>query len=347
MSQLNKTKKVRRLAEIFSKLTSTAEVGQFLGISPHQLTLMAEFPAYRCFTIPKKNGGNRIIEDPQKNLKKTLQRLNDALQCSYFCYKTHAAYGFLINPDDDPDPRNILTNAQKHIGKPWLLNVDYVDFFHSVSTHNVANLMLSDYFSFDEPTALLLAQLTTYNGRLPMGAPTSPVLSNWAARVLDTELLEWAYRNGYTYTRFADDLTFSGNHPILQTHVQEIRAISTTNGFTFNENKLKICSPSVEKSVTGLLVGEKEVSLPADFIAQFEAEISKLKTVLEVQHRAGKAQSEWVEKFKEQLTGHSRFASFVLGDDHPEYRRLQRLLEMATTPSAPYDSASWLHFNYF
>jgi len=308
---------------------------------------MAEFPAYSCFTIPKKNGDHRIIEEPQKVLKKILQRLNDALQCSYFCNKTHAAHGFLINPDDDSDPRNILTNAQKHIGKPWLLNVDYVDFFHSVSTHHVANLFLSDYFSFDEPTAMLMAQLTTYNGRLPMGAPTSPVLSNWAARVLDTELLDWAYRNGYTYTRFADDLTFSGNHPILQTHVQEIRAISTTNGFTFNENKLKICSPSVEKSVTGLLVGEKEVSLPTNFIGQFETEISKLKTVLEVQHRTGKAQSQWVEKFKEQLTGHLRFASFILGDDHPEYSRLQQLLVIATTPSESYDSASWLHFNYF
>ena len=116
MSQLNKIKKIKRLAEAFSQLTTTAELGQFLGVAPHQLALMAEFPAYSCFTIPKKNGGHRIIEEPQKVLKKILQRLNDALQCSYFCNKTHAAHGFLINPDDDSDPRNILTNAQKHIG---------------------------------------------------------------------------------------------------------------------------------------------------------------------------------------------------------------------------------------
>lgn len=347
MSHLNKVKKVRRYAEIFGQIETTDHLADFLGVASHQLTLMAQFSTYRCFAIPKKDGSKRFIEDPQQPLKKILQKLNTALQCGYFCHKTHAAFGFLINPDDDPDPRNILTNAQRHLGKPWLLNVDYEDFFHSVSIHAVTNLLLSDYFSFDEPTALLLAQLTTYNGRLPMGAPTSPVLSNWTARPLDTELLEWSHRYGYTYTRFADDLTFSRQTPIEPQHVQEIRAISTVNGFTFNEQKLKICSPAVPKSVTGLMVGEKEVRLPDEFVKELEAEIQKLKTVMEIQYRTGKAQSVWVEEFREQLVGHLRFASFILGDDHPEYRRLCRQLDEAEQPAESYDSTSWLNFNYF
>lgn len=347
MSNLNKTKKVRKLAEYFAGIETTEQLAAFVGLPTHQLVLLAEFPAYNCFAIPKKNGGHRHIEDPQKPLKKVQQTLNAAFQCGYFCHRSHAAYGFLINPADDPDPRNVLTNAQRHLNRPWLLNVDYVDFFHAINTHAVVNLLLTDYFSFNEPTATLLAQLCTYNGRLPMGAPTSPILSNWAARSLDTELFDWAHRHGYVYTRFADDLTFSGCMPILPQHVQEIRAISTVNGFTFNEQKVKICAPSMEKSVTGLVVSDKEVRLPSEFTIELEAEIQKLKTVLEVQYRTGKAQSAWVEKFRVQIVGHFRFMSFILGNNHPDYRRLHHLLEAANQPTDSYDSTSWLNFNYF
>jgi len=346
MSALNKTKKVKKLAEAFARVQTTAQLAQFLTIAPHQLRLLADFPAYHCFTIPKNDGSSRYIEDPQKPLKKIQQQLNDALQCGYFCHKTTAAYGFMINPADDADPRNIRTNAQRHLGRPWLLNGDFEDFFHSISTDTVVELLLTDKFSFDEPTALLLAQLTTFNGRLPMGAPTSPALSNWAMLTFDSELLDWAHQRSYIYTRFADDLSFSGAMPFSPQMLQELRSMAQVNGFRFNEQKFKIYSPKVEKIVTGLVVGQEAVALPSGFVPELEGEIAKLQTVLEVQHRTGKTQSVWVDKYRQQIAGHLRFASFILGDDHPQYRRLQHLLEIANEPPNGYDSASWLQFNY-
>lgn len=346
MPSLNKVHKLRKYAEQFCRIETTADLADALHTPQHVLALLAMQPPYKTFSIPKKDGSLRHIEDPAKPLKKIQQSLNDYFQSCYYCHRTRAAYGFLVNPADDPDPRNILTNAQQHAGKPWMLNMDFEDFFHSVSSHAVCNLLLSDLFSFDLETADLLARLTTNLGRLPMGAPTSPVLSNFAAMALDHDLLAFAHAHHWTYTRFADDLTFSSDVPIDQHSILEIKALAQIHGFTFNDQKFRLCSPSAEKSVTGLALMGKEVCLPTDYFAKVEAEIAKLRSVVEIQHRAGKPPTPWVEEFKEQLLGYFRFASFIVGDDDPAYRKALRLYETATEPPSGFDAVSWLSFDY-
>lgn len=346
MPTLNKVAQLRKYAEQFCRIRSVSDLATALHTPSHVLMLWGLQPSYKTFAVPKKDGSFRHIEDPDPALKKIQRSLNDYLQSCYFCQRTQAAYGFLINPADDPDPRNILTNAQRHAGKDWLLNVDFEDFFHSVSDHTVCNVFLSDRFSFDHETAELLTRLTTRNARLPMGAPTSPILSNFASIDLDHDLLAFANTRHWTYTRFADDLTFSSDNPIDWYSVLEIRALTHTHGFTFNEEKFRLCSPSAEKSVTGLaLVGDK-VCLPTAFLSDLAAEIAKLRSVVEIQHRAGKPPAKWVEDFKAQLQGHLRFASFVLGDDHPDYRRSLQAFEAATEPPSGFDAVSWLSFGY-
>ena len=107
--------------------------------------------------------------------------LNDYLQAVYWLQKTSSAYGFVIRPTDARDePRNIVTNAEQHLRKAWLLNADLEDFFHYVTADEVLRVFTEKPFEFPTDLANLLTRLTTLNGRLPMGAPTSPVLSNLA-----------------------------------------------------------------------------------------------------------------------------------------------------------------------
>jgi len=143
---------------------------------------------YRDFQIPKRNGGFRQVEDPEPALKDVLRQLNDYLQAVYHGVRSEAAHGFLLCPDNDPDPRNIRTNAQRHCNRPYLLNADFLDFFHAVSQTAVQTIFEKEPFGFPDDLSVVLARLCCRKGRLPMGSPTSPVLSNFAALPLDSAL---------------------------------------------------------------------------------------------------------------------------------------------------------------
>lgn len=338
--------KLARQADVFCSLQSIAQFAELLGVSNHEIKQIINAPKYNCFNIPKKDGTFRYIEDPEDDLKAIQRELNDYLQSVYFFNRPPSAYAFLLNPVDDEDTRNILSNAKRHLGKPWMLNADFEDFFYSISEHQVSQIFCNEPFGFDAIFANTLAKLTTFRGRLPMGGSTSPILSNFASIDLDNELLLLAKHKNWTYTRFADDLTFSSENPINLHDIQEIRAISLTNGFRFNEQKLKICSPSAEKEITGIRITEGRLDLPDDYIPKIEKEIERLDTVIYARYRAGNEDSRWVTRYLQQIEGHLRFVSFVLGENHPTYRKLLTDFETAQTPPESYDSVSWLAFSY-
>ncbi|MCB0583386.1 MAG: RNA-directed DNA polymerase, partial [Phaeodactylibacter sp.] len=183
---------MRNRAKRFLSSGTLEELALYLGKASLKLLALAELPSYNEFRIPKKSGGMRRIEDPTPELKKVQRKLNDYLQAVYHFQRTDAAYGFLANPVDDPSPRHILSNARVHMGCRWLLNVDAKDFFHMVSEERVKQVFQSGPFHFEEPIAGLLASLCCYKGRLPMGAPTSPILSNFASVPMDHALMELA-----------------------------------------------------------------------------------------------------------------------------------------------------------
>ena len=95
------------------------------------------------------------------------------------------------------------------LAKPYLLNVDLLDFFHAVKRDRIYDIFRSKPFNFKRNLPDILADLTTYQARLPMGTPTSPVLSNFACRELDRGLLLFSENMLWTYTRYADDMSFS------------------------------------------------------------------------------------------------------------------------------------------
>ncbi|MGA0560704.1 reverse transcriptase domain-containing protein [Larkinella sp. VNQ87] len=127
-------KKVRWLARQFHQLTHPESLCRLLGVQKHQVQLLAVQPHYNTFRVPKKNGKYRLVEDPEPHLKQVQKALNRYLQAVYYLRRTPAAYGFQIAVEDDPDERNILTNARKHLGNPWMLNADFQDFFHQIDS---------------------------------------------------------------------------------------------------------------------------------------------------------------------------------------------------------------------
>ncbi|MEZ4961210.1 MAG: reverse transcriptase domain-containing protein [Saprospiraceae bacterium] len=115
------------------------ELCLLLGQPEHRLQQMAADPPYNEFTVKKRDGSPRFIEDPQPRLKDVLRILNAFLQGVYYFDMPDASYGFIPVPKDDPaPPRNIVTHAERHLGCQWLMNIDLEDFFHQINTGEVA-----------------------------------------------------------------------------------------------------------------------------------------------------------------------------------------------------------------
>src|SRR5690554_1848151 len=171
---------------------------------------------YSQFSIGKKTGGERIINAPVKGLKSILQVLNLVLQSIAEPHK--AATGFVLN-------KSIVDNAQKHVNKHYVLNLDLKDFFHSFDRNRVKMGFMYEPFNLNgekEPLAFLLGSLCTHPFKtdgeiqtiLPQGSPTSPTITNILCNKLDRRLNGLSKRFGVFYSRYADDITFSSLHNV-------------------------------------------------------------------------------------------------------------------------------------
>jgi len=244
-------------AMVLLSLENHAELCRFLNTNISELENIINAPSYKHFTIRKRRGGERHIHAPEKQLKIIQSRLNYFLQAWYLQIKPNEVHGFVINPHYLGEHCNIVANAAVHTGKKQVLNIDLKDFFPSIPARHVKNIFTSPFFNFNEPMAIALTLLTTYEGKLPVGAPTSPVLSNFACLMLDARLRYFCDLNGLAFTRYADDLTFSSEAIISDDTVQDIIQIIRGNGFEINKRKLRIQPSNRKQTVTGLTVNEK------------------------------------------------------------------------------------------
>ena len=220
---------------------------------------------YSLFEIPKKNGDSRQIVSPNPNLKKIQRRIYSLLWQRYeevMLSKTgkyqkipSLSHGFLKN-------RSIITNAQKHRNRKIILNIDLKNFFDSFHFGRVRGFFLKNkYFKLPEEVATILAQLTCYNGKLPQGAPTSPLITNLICEILDYRIVKLSKKYRVTYTRYADDLTFStNNNSFLQSvseFIIELTNIIQKSGFEINDSKTHLSLFNQRQEVTGLIVNKK------------------------------------------------------------------------------------------
>jgi RNA-directed DNA polymerase len=229
-------------------IVSAATLGVILGVNPKLLTAMAKFPQryYREFEIPRKSGGVRIIRAPRTFLK------------------TVQAYirRYLLIPLGAPDcstgfiqGRGIVFNATIHKGAVHLLNVDVENFFGSFTERSVREFFHGLGYSME--VARLLMGLCTYQGSLPQGAPTSPDLSNLLFASADDEIIHLCSRYKLKYSRYADDMTFSGPEAIPKQFLRDIQVILSKHGFRLKSQKTRFARPGQAKYVTGLVVNER------------------------------------------------------------------------------------------
>ena len=337
-------RKLRKFQQAFCGVRTVLDLAKLLKTEAQLLESLVAQPLYYSFTVPKKDGTDRWIENPAKPLKKTQRRLNKYLQAVTYGTRTTAAYGFMPVAKYDPDPRHILTNAKRHLGCHYLFNADIEDFFHQVKFEMVNQLFLAAPFCFPEIVSELLSNLVTHQGRLPMGAPTSPAISNLICINMDKELLQLSKKHQLNYTRYADDLSFSSQQEILETQIESIVGIVAGHGFSFNPEKIKKYEPEEEKEVTGLIVG-KSIRIPDSFINTLNDELQKLANVIEVQQRTG-GHSTWVNIYKKYLEGKMAFVNQIMGADHALTTKLLNTYDTAIHPPDQFESVKWLDFPY-
>jgi RNA-directed DNA polymerase len=255
------------LKQHFLGLKEPKDVAELLEVShsrlKYHLRSGPEDKRYIDFSIPKKSGKPRIISAPCTSLKILQRKLSQVLYCVY--EPKAGVQGFVPS-------RSILTNAKKHVHKRFILNVDLKDFFHSIHFGRVQGIFMKPPYNLPKDVAVVLAKICCYSGRLPQGAPTSPIVTNMICARMDSELRRLARGSKCTYyTRYADDITFSttlktfpsalahlgdGSDPFKVMLGEELKHVIQSNGFEINQNKVRLQHKSQHQEVTGLTVNQ-------------------------------------------------------------------------------------------
>ena len=292
-------------------LATLSEFAEFIGYKPSALSyILYKIPnenKYYEFSIPKKNGDKRKIKAPTEKLKDLQSRLNDILNNCYNeifsndTYKKSLAHGFREN-------HSIITNAAKHKNKRYVFNVDLKDFFPTINLGRVRGFFIKNrYFELNPKIATIIAQIACHDNELPQGSPCSPIISNLLGHLLDVKLVQLAKKSKCTYSRYADDLTFSTNKkdfPQLiacQLSVDGNKWVSSNElkntikkaGFILNENKTSFQYKTSRQIATGLVINEK-VNVKREYYKQARAMCHelfttdkfyiKIKTISESEH---------------------------------------------------------------
>jgi hypothetical protein len=227
-------------------------LSKLLGTDYIVLCKMVNSPTafYRRFLIPKRRGGFREITAPYPSL----------LSCQNWIYenilksgRVHpAVHGFALK-------KSILTNASPHLNSTALLKLDIENFFPSLSINWVLNYFSS--LGYARNISFYLASLCCFDGGLTQGASTSPALSNILLYGLDVRLELLAEKYELRYTRYADDMTFSGNY-IPHNFIQIVSGIIDDFGLNVNEGKTRLHTKKGQRIVTGISVTGDEPKLP-------------------------------------------------------------------------------------
>ena len=214
--------------------------------------------SYRNFKIPKKSGGFRCIEAPSEQLKKIQLWIKENI-LDKFTVSEHAK-GFKKG-------FSIYDNALPHVSKELVINFDLKDFFPSIGYCEIYKIF--KYIGYTDGVSKLLTKLCTNpKNVLPQGSPASPIISNLVSLKLDKRLGELAKSIGASYTRYADDITFSGSSNI-QKYELLIRKIIFEEKYEVNEDKFRRQFSFQRQEVTGLIVNDK-VSIPGRKIREIE-----------------------------------------------------------------------------
>jgi RNA-directed DNA polymerase len=239
-----------------------------------------------------------------------------------------------------------LSNARWHQRKEWVLKVDLADFFPSIHFGRVRGMFMAYPFGYPPDVATLLAQVCCHRNELPQGAPTSPIITNFICRRLDTELARAAQSERCHYTRYADDICISTDRRAFPPSLGSWSASGASqaglllvqivqgNGFFVNPLKTRLLRRTQRQRVTGLIVNQK-VNVSTDYVRS-------LRNLLYIWERYGAADAEQafarsevarnrppgkgVPAFARVVRGRVQYVGSVKGWTNPAYRRLATAL---------------------
>lgn len=327
------------LKQEFLALKTPRDIARLLDVSYDRLVYhlykVPENLKYVEFSVPKKSGDPRIISAPSTSLKILQRKLSQVL---YSVYEPKAAvHGFVPS-------RSILTNAKQHLHKRFILNIDLKDFFNSIHFGRVRGIFIAPPYNCPKDVATVLAKICCHSGKLPQGAPTSPIISNMVCPRMDSQLRLLAKEFKCTYTRYSDDITFSTTLPnfpkeIAYTNTEEDKlkillgekliSVIQDNGFEINENKVRLQHKTQHQEVTGLTVNQFP-NVKRDYVR-------KISSMLHAWNKFGldTVQERYIEKcskelgvpaeevphFQEVLRGKINFLGMVRGKDNEIYRK--------------------------
>lgn len=243
---------------------SIVALARLLSVHPKLLTDIAKKSSnsYTSFQVESNSGKIRDVFEPKFELKKLQKRVNSKIFEAVY-YPEYLTGGI-----KDPNvPRDWVLNASAHAGSDTLIKLDIKNFYSNIESQHVKYIFLH-LFNFPPSVAELLTNLTTLNGRLPQGAPTSSYLANLV--FFDCEYLVASHllHSGYRYSRLLDDITISSLREVNATQCQKIiktiAALCRKKGLKLRNSKTSIehsRNSSSSYEVTGAWVGHNVVKL--------------------------------------------------------------------------------------
>lgn len=221
---------------------------------------------YKTYIIPKKSGKPREICQPSRKLKgfqswilvNILDKTKSSNSCKGFEKKT-----------------STLDNALPHKGANTILTIDLKDFFPSITSKQVFNVFKT--LGYNNLISTVFTNICTYKGFLPQGSPCSPKLANLSAWMLDLRIQGYVGKRGINYTRYADDLSFSGLNPSNVVNIYPmIKTIIESEKFKINNSKTRVASSARAKIVTGLIISDEKIGIGKQKYKNVRAKIHHL-----------------------------------------------------------------------
>lgn len=220
---------------------------------------------YEEIIIHKKSGGLRFLYEPSKELKniqkRILKNVLEEKKLSNYSY----AYRKKVS---------VLDNAKPHVKKDVIVKLDIKDFFDNITFNMVYDSCFNETL-YPKRMGMLFTNLCMYNNKLPQGAPTSGFISNIVLRNFDEKIGSYCEKRKISYTRYSDDLTFSGNFNVNDL-IKYVNKLLYEYNFRLNKKKIKVVRKKTRQRVTGIVVNEK-VNIRRNYKRKIRQEVYYIK----------------------------------------------------------------------
>ena len=287
-------------------------LSKLLGIEKNYLASIVFNPKYfyHSFTIPKRNGALRTIDSPSDILiyiqRWIYNNILKNISLDESCTGFREGY-------------SIKNNVDKHLNKEIILKMDLKDFFPSICKKRVISVFRN--IGYSPKISFILASLCTLENKLPQGAPTSPYLSNIIAKRLDIRLKSLCGKFDLQYSRYADDITISGNR-LPKKIINYIEEIIKNEGFEVNKKKTRFLYKNNRRIITGISISSNKLTIPKKNKRNIRQSIFYIKQFGFSNHLKKREISDPI--FLERLLGYLYFWKFV----EPENKNIKEYISI-------------------